>query len=95
MTLEFLIYGLIFGLLGQAIRSFVGLKKARENYRSFDWKRLVGSLFAGALAGAATVLGIASIDTTGSLNVEPIDIVTIMTAGYAGTDFLEGFFKGR
>ena len=94
-----LLLGGILGMIGQGIRMVMGLKKANdeasakgERLRSeLDGSRLMLSLLIGFIAGALAVIGL-----TGSTKLASLDkelIVTIIGAGYAGTDFIEGFIN--
>ena len=89
----FIILGVILGTVGQGIRAVVGIKKKydrvsknREDW--FDAKLLGISLMIGGIAGA---LGAVTL-----LDREIIDkqtLLILITIGYAGTDFIEGFMK--
>ena len=94
-----LILGGILGMLGQGIRVVIGLKKtndlaAQEGKKFsdlFQGNTLGISLLIGFIAGALAMIGV-----TGSMEVKNPSkelIVTILGAGYAGTDFIEGFIK--
>jgi membrane associated rhomboid family serine protease len=92
----FILLGAILGSAGQCIRVVVGLKKnsdkADKGTKIKDWldsKQLLISILIGAVAG---ILGAIS------LLGEAIDkqlLITLMTIGYAGTDFIEGFMKKK
>ncbi|NLB88104.1 MAG: hypothetical protein GX790_02595 [Syntrophomonadaceae bacterium] len=92
----FILLGAILGSAGQCLRVIVGLKKCNDNADKdcklkdwFDSKQLLISLIIGSVAGiigAVTLLG------------EPVDkqvLITLITIGYAGTDFIEGFMKKK
>lgn len=92
----FILLGAILGSTGQCLRVIVGLKKCSDNVEKdcklkdwFDSKQLLVSLIIGSVAGiigAVTLLG------------EPVDkqlLITLITIGYAGTDFIEGFMKKK
>ena len=89
--LEFIILGIILGMVGQGARSVVGMKKQydRGSGNWFKGRLLITTLMIGGVAGAfgaATLLD----------NREVIDkqtLLTLVTIGYAGTDFIEGFMK--
>jgi hypothetical protein len=94
-----LILGGILGMLGQGIRVVIGLKKTNELAVNegkkfsdlFQGNTLGISLLIGFIAGALAMIGV-----TGSMEVKNPSkelIVTILGAGYAGTDFIEGFIK--
>ena len=94
-----LILGGILGMVGQGIRVVIGLKKMNEIAAQegkkfselFQGNTLGLSLLIGFIAGALAMIGV-----TGSMEVNNPSkelIVTILGAGYAGTDFIEGFIK--
>lgn len=98
-TLTMILIGAILGMVGQGIRVLVGLKKMNDEASAkgldsqdlFKSKELLLSLFiAFAIGGIAGVL--ASID---SLEIEfsKSVIISFIAAGYAGTDFIEGFIS--
>lgn len=98
-----LILGGILGMIGQGIRVVAGLKKVNDRALAegkrfgllFDSSTLALSLLIGFIAGALAIIGM----TGGTETVNPANaltkdiIVTIIGAGYAGTDFIEGFIK--
>jgi hypothetical protein len=94
-----LILGGILGMLGQGVRVVIGLKKMNESAAQegkkfserFEGSTLGISLLIGFIAGSLAMIGISD-------NLEVIKpskelIVTLLGAGYAGTDFIEGFIK--
>ncbi len=94
-----LILGGLLGMLGQGVRVVVGLKKMNElavqegkKFSELFQSNTLGiSLLIGFIAGALAMVGV-----TGSMegnNPSKELIVTIIGAGYAGTDFIEGFIK--
>ena len=94
-----IILGGILGMIGQGIRVVAGLKKVNDQASAegksfgslFQSSTLALSLLIGFIAGALAIIGV-----TGSLEVAKPSkelIVTIIGAGYAGTDFIEGFVK--
>ena len=94
-----LILGGILGIIGQGIRMVMGLKKASDQAStegknlaaSFESGRLMLSLLIGFIAGALAIIGVAG--TAEAATPSKQLIVTIIGAGYAGTDFIEGFIK--
>lgn len=97
-TLVIIILAALLGMIGQGMRVIVGIKKANEQVRTendqeqlFKTQRLVFSLFisfaVGAIAGVLAAIN--SIDATFSKSM----ILGFIAAGYAGTDFIEGFMK--
>ncbi|ASP32783.1 hypothetical protein [Labrenzia sp. VG12] len=99
--LELIGLGLVCGLIGQALRVLVGLKKMSKQKDAaavgvegqdvpFSSGRLIVSLLIGAIAGAlAAVSSIADVQSISSQAV-----IGLAAAGYAGTDFIEGLLKG-
>lgn len=91
----FVAWGLVLGAFGQGARTVVGLKKAMDGPSTgdpsswLDFKKVLTGLLIGAFAGviAALVLEEGYVDK----NL----LVTVFVAGYAGTDFIEGFIKAR
>lgn len=83
------------GVIGQGIRSLVGLKKVGDQASStqtpmnslIEPRRLVVSLLIGGIAGV-----LAAITLIGNLAaVSSEQFFAVMAAGYAGADFIEGF----
>ena len=89
----FIVLGIILGIVGQGARAVVGIKKrydkvseGREDW--FDAKLLMISLMIGGIAGALGAIAL--------LDRRVIDrqtLLTLITIGYAGTDFIEGFMR--
>lgn len=98
-------FGVIFGTAGQMIRVVLGLRKlnlaaGQTTANVFSGNQLVLSLLYGALAGIAALVVIASgfgSDTLETFNadtiIDPSQTITVMAAGYAGADAIEGFVK--
>jgi hypothetical protein len=84
--------GTLLGLMGQGIRVVIGLKKqsdeaaaaGKKRADNFDVVRLCLSLAIGAIAGS-----VSAIILMGTV-VDKEFLLTIITSGYAGTDFVEG-----
>ncbi len=94
--MQFLVGGL-FGAAGQGIRVVVGLKKlndqSQRDQRPFGDLFRAGDLLVSLLIGfIAGVLGIlaANVDIH---SIKRETIMLLLGAGYAGTDFIEGFVK--
>lgn len=95
--LTVLLLGGLMGMIGQAVRVIIGLKKANDeaNNQSMTFKEvfqphsLLTSLLIGFVAGSLAIATQAKTAT----NVDSSLLLGIMAAGYAGTDFVEGFFK--
>ncbi len=84
--------GTILGIIGQAIRVLIGLKKQTDEATAtgeklserIDLTRLLVSLGMGGVAGS-----LCSIVLSGTV-IDKEYLLTIITSGYAGTDFVEG-----
>ncbi len=98
-TLIIIILGAILGMVGQGLRVVVGIKKIGDvaTEKGLDQKDLIKtqqivlSLFIafaiGAIAGVLAAVGSTDIAFSKST------IVAFIAAGYAGTDFIEGFIR--
>ncbi len=83
------------GLIGQLIRGLIGIYKSEleedetgKMARPVDKKRFIISLILGAFIGAFLCLVF-------NIPLSKTDIIAIISAGYAGTDFIEGFLTKR
>ena len=92
--LVIVIVGIIFGALGQGARVIVGFKKMYDYAPDdapmatlVDGVRLLISLAIGGVAGALAAVTIVS--DLAKVSVE--QLFAIAAAGYAGSDFIEGF----
>lgn len=90
--LTLILLGGILGMAGQGIRVIVGIKKvndANDSDNPLKYQRTIMSLFiAFSIGGIAGVLAaIGSIESP----IDKATIIAFLTAGYAGTDFIEGF----
>jgi len=99
-TLIVIAVGAILGAAGQGIRVIVGLKKVYDEamksntpaQQLIEYQQIAFSLFIGfAIGGIAGVLAAVSSDTPTSFDKSTV--IAFITAGYAGTDFIEGFIK--
>lgn len=94
-----ILLGAILGMVGQGIRVIVGLKKlnntaAELNIPSddlFKMRQLVMSFFIAFAIGA--IAGVLAAVTNINVKIDQSVIIAFITAGYAGTDFVEGFIK--
>ena len=94
-----LLLGITFGAIGQGARMVVGIKKTFDEANAhntsladvFDVKQLVVSLIIGAIAGGLASLAL--VNNPGQLTKE--SIFGLITAGYAGADFIEGFMRNE
>ena len=92
-----ILLGGLLGILGQGIRIIVGLKKLNDEASAesvsfgskFQAGRLGLSLLIGFIAGALAMIGFS--DPPGMATPTKELIITLLGAGYAGTDFIEGF----
>ena len=93
-----IILGGLLGMVGQGIRVVVGLKKLNDTAAAkktefkelFSTSTLMLSLLIGFVAGVLALIGTSGIDTE---LVEKSTMMTVIAAGYAGTDFIEGFVR--
>jgi hypothetical protein len=91
-----LVTGTLSGMLGQAARVAVGMKKTNDEAQAqktsfaqkFDWGQLFVSLLLGAAAGAIAMF-------TAVKQLDSQAFATLFTAGYAGSDFIEGFIRNQ
>lgn len=87
--------GLVAGAIGQVARAIVGLKKLADKEGTDDMfsrlstKRLVFSMVLGAAAGCLAA-GVSGMRSSG---VTPEQLAALFAAGYAGSDFIEGFIS--
>jgi hypothetical protein len=98
-TLIIIILGAILGMVGQGMRVIVGIKKVGDDATNSGQEQkdliktgqIVLSLFLafaiGAVAGVLAAVGSEEIEFTKST------VIAFIAAGYAGTDFIEGFIK--
>ena len=97
--IHLLLLGGLLGTLGQGIRVVAGLKKVNDQAvrdgtpfaQVFETSTLLVSLLIGFIAGALAIIGITSGQE--ALKVSKDLAITLIAAGYAGTDFIEGFIK--
>lgn len=100
ILLKLLLCGLL-GMIGQGIRTIVGLKKLRDEQKNpvdntspeaFSTSRLLLSLFTGFVAGSLAFL-VKMMNNKGKVEVDSEFILFVIVGGYAGVDFIEGAFK--
>lgn len=97
--IQVLLLGGMLGALGQGVRAVIGLKKVndqaalegRQMADLIEANTLIISLLIGFIAGALAIVGI--VDTSAPMAPDKELIITLLGAGYAGTDFIEGFIK--
>jgi hypothetical protein len=90
--LGLLVVGIILGALGQGARTIVELKKLNDHQTQptnclCNGVWLLISFAIGGVAGAFAAITV--LPDTGQISQE--QLLGIATAGYAGTDFIEGF----
>lgn len=94
-----LLLGGILGMVGQGSRVVIGLKKLNDEAQDkgkefgelFQTSTLLLSLLIGFIAGTLAILAVSFDDSSMKLNKQII--LTLIAAGYAGTDFIEGFMR--
>jgi hypothetical protein len=98
-VLEAVVISGFMGAMGQSVRAIIGLKgladdRADPNVtdpEAFNLTRLVVSLVIGFVAGVAAGLTI-GLDKVAAVTPDDTKLlVSLCAAGYAGTDFIEGF----
>lgn len=101
-VIEKILLGGLLGLLGQGIRMAIGLKKLsdanaqKSDKEDLNGGRLMVSLFIGFVAGALYVLVNGFSNQPDVENGEYVGnqfVFTVIAAGYAGSDFIEGLFN--
>jgi len=88
------------GAIGQGARTIVGLKKAGDKATEaeytlsdvFQASRLLVSLLIGFIAGVFALLALGPDKLQGGESKTQL-LLGLMAAGYAGTDFIEGFMS--
>lgn len=95
MPIPFVLICAFLGMIGQFIRGLIGIYKSEleedetgKMARPIDKRRFIISLILGAFIGAFLCLVF-------NIPLSKTDIVAIISAGYAGTDFIEGFLTKR
>lgn len=102
--LQIILLSAILGMCGQVIRVMAGLKKVKDNavdevgkkiktILSDNSSSIVFSLIIALVVGG--VAGILVIISTDSFVLDKSTLIALITAGYAGTDFIEGFLVKR
>lgn len=98
-TLTIILIGAILGMVGQGLRVMVGMKKVGDEAAKlgttqkdlFQTKQMVFSLFIAFAIGAVAGVLAAVSKTDGVFDKSTI--TAFIAAGYAGTDFIEGFIR--
>jgi len=91
-------FGAVLGAAGQLVRMLPGLKKFNDEVAAkgadprvlFSAARLVVSILIGALAGA---LGAVTMRFDPGASIDMNRVIALITIGYAGADFIEGFIQ--
>lgn len=90
-TILFILLGALMGIIGQGLRAIVGIRK---NCKIFSWAKrecwfsfhqLIISLIIGGVAGSLGAVFMLEAEIEREL------LLTLVTVGYAGTDFIESF----
>lgn len=97
--LVLIVLGAILGMVGQGLRVVVGLKKMRDvadtsNASTNDLyqaSRVIMSLLIACAIGA--IAGVTAAVTKMDAQIDKSVLIAFITAGYAGTDFIEGFIR--
>jgi len=96
-----LLLGGILGVVGQILRSAAGMKKIHDTASStgqsfgdiFDASQLGMSLLLGFGAGVLAILATGSTADVGGMDRN--GLITIIAAGYSGSDFIESIVTKR
>lgn len=94
-----MLIAIILGSFRQSARVVIGLKKESDRAGNsggpltIDTKRLMISLLIGAMAGLAAFMSIWFSGSGGFDIHDGTKVFSMVTAGYAGTDFIEAFMK--
>ncbi len=107
--LQAILLGGLLGMVGQSIRTIVGIKKENDStnekarasgqltvsyYDSLSGKRLTISLLIGFTAGVLAYLFLdKGPGEVFATKLLKVDILAIIASGYAGVDFIEGFMN--
>jgi hypothetical protein len=97
--LAIILIGAILGGVGQGIRVIVGIKKVNDEALKkklavkelLEYKQILLSLVIGFAIGA--VAGVLAAVSAPNIHLTKTVIFAFLGAGYAGTDFIEGFIK--
>lgn len=89
------------GMVGQGARAIVGLKKESDSAAAagqnladrFRASTLVVSLMIGFVAGVLAMVGLVAAGKIAVASVDGQTVATLLGAGYAGADFIEGFMQ--
>lgn len=96
-----LVLGGFLGMVGQGARAIVGLKKQADAAAAqgqkladrFSGSTLGISLLIGFVAGVLAIVGLVAAGKVGSAAIDGQTVATLLGAGYAGADFIEGFMQ--
>ena len=91
--LLWVLLGGLLGIIGQSIRVVVGIRKMSIRNELYEASRMFTSLVIGFVAGALGILNMYFQEEPKGMNWEKI--LLIITIGYSGVDFIEGFFRTR
>ena len=97
--LVLIVLGAILGMVGQGLRVVVGLKKMRDLADAssastndlYQASRVIMSLLIACAIGA--IAGVIAAVTKMDTHIDKSVLIAFITAGYAGTDFIEGFIR--
>ena len=96
-----LLLGGLMGTIGQGLRILVGMKKLNDDAQDqktkvkdlFDTSRMMVSLLIGFCAGVLAMISISTFKPDFFSSNTKENLLSLVGAGYAGTDFIEGFIK--
>ncbi|MGL5892254.1 MAG: hypothetical protein ACRC3B_20345 [Bacteroidia bacterium] len=87
-----LLLGILIGAAGQGIRVVAGIKKLSQTGESFDSRQILASFLPAVIIGAVCGLLVIVDDPAKNFH-DRTSLITILVAGYAGSDFIEAFIK--
>lgn len=90
-SLAYFLLAALLGTAGQVMRIIVGIKKQSESSENFDVKRLSVSLLLAVAVGM--VAGILYMMANSNVVIGNTMYLACLSAGYAGTDFIEGWMR--
>lgn len=99
-----ILLGGLLGIVGQGVRVIVGLKKVNDQAAEeskafqdvFNLRVLLVSMLIGFVTGAVAIISLDAAEQSSERQLEATlhgYIAPVLAAGYAGTDFIEGFVK--
>ena len=92
ILLQYVLSGGLLGMLGQGIRTLIGIRKMLSRSEAFVLFKLITSLIIGFTAGALSIL-IMLFQNEKPLLFDSSLILLLISYGYAGVDIIESFYS--